>query len=88
VLKRLGRHVKVLDEEQEDLVEDWLEMPDEQFESRVLQLIETGDRRVAVKLLAERRGYTTTEAKLFVDELNRRLATPEFQESSTDPVSP
>ena len=45
----------------------------EEIDSLTLQLVESGDRMGAVKLLKDRRSYSTTEAHRFVEELTAAL---------------
>jgi hypothetical protein len=45
----------------------------EEVDSLTLQLVESGDKLGAVKLLTDRRGYSTTEAHRFVEELTATL---------------
>ena len=45
----------------------------EEIDSLTLQLVESGDKMGAVKLLKDRRGYTMTEAHRFVEELTAAL---------------
>ena len=84
VLERISKHVNVLENQVQNTNEDWLELPDEQLDSRILQLVEAGDSLSAVKLLRLRGGYTITEAKQFVDELTGHLAKPNKPVPSAD----
>ena len=52
---------------------DWRELSDQQLDSYLLYLVEANDRLEAIKILVRRKGYSTTEAKRFVDELNTQL---------------
>jgi hypothetical protein len=45
----------------------------EEVDNLMLQLVESGDKLGAVKLLTDRRGYSTTEAHRFVEELTATL---------------
>jgi len=49
--------------------ETWDKLSDDEFDDAVLELCMGGNRIDAVKLLVERRGYTTTEAHTFVRDL-------------------
>jgi hypothetical protein len=49
------------------------ELTSEEVDSLMLQLVESGDKLGAVKLLTDRRGYNTTEAHRFVEELTATL---------------
>jgi hypothetical protein len=48
---------------------DWREMTESEFDDQILRLVQSGDKMSAVDLLKSRRGYSTTEARRFVDEL-------------------
>ncbi|MEX2169724.1 MAG: hypothetical protein WD851_10465 [Pirellulales bacterium] len=75
VTPRLGRVLSMLDgfvavgEETREDQTDWRTMSDLQFDELVLDMVQRGDRMTAGKLLQERRGYSLTQAKQFVDEL-------------------
>lgn len=45
----------------------------EEVDGLILECVETGDRFGAMKLLADKRGYSTTEAKKFIDELTVKI---------------
>jgi hypothetical protein len=45
----------------------------DEIDTLTLQLVESGDKLGAVKLLSDRRGYSTTEAHRFVEELTATL---------------
>lgn len=68
VLSMLDGYVEVHDAAHDDR-SDWRSMTDPQFDELVLSMVERGDRMTTIKLLQERRGYTLTVAKQFVDEL-------------------
>jgi hypothetical protein len=51
---------------------NWHDLSDADFDALVLELVEAGSRIEAIELLVRRRGYTTTEAHTFVEELNCR----------------
>lgn len=48
---------------------DWREIPDAALEDEILKLVCAGNRLDAIKLLKVRRGLSTTEAHLYVEEL-------------------
>jgi hypothetical protein len=45
----------------------------DEIDNLTLRMVESGDRMGAVKLLADRRGYSLTEAHQFVEELTAAL---------------
>jgi hypothetical protein len=49
------------------------DLSSEEVDTLTLQLVESGDKLGAVKLLTDRRGYSTTEAHRFVEELTATL---------------
>ena len=73
VLDKLAEHVQVVEDQVQDASDDFYKIPDSRIDERILEFVESGDSFSAVKLLRLRRGYTLTEAKTFVDELNDRL---------------
>jgi hypothetical protein len=71
-LQELRRRVAIGEATQSDF-SDWKSLTDAQIDSLALQLVESGDKFGAVKLLIDRRGYSTTEAHQFVEELTATL---------------
>lgn len=69
VLDRFSIYVNVADDNREREADESL-ISDEQMDTRVLQLVEAGDKLDAIKLLTLHRGFTTTEAKRFIEELD------------------
>ncbi len=53
---------------------DWDRATDHELDEEILRTVETGDTFAAIRLLRQRHGYSTTQAKQFVDELTERLA--------------
>lgn len=72
VLQELRRHVTVA-ESSERQRDDWQEMDEAQLDDQILDLVQAGSRIDAIKLLVERRGYTTTEAHQFIEQLAGRV---------------
>jgi hypothetical protein len=48
---------------------DWRELSETELDDRILRLVQAGDTIAAVDLLRSRRGFSTKEARRFVDEL-------------------
>jgi hypothetical protein len=48
---------------------EWREMTDEEFDAKVVELVQAGSRMDAIDLLVDRRGYSTTQAHQFIEEL-------------------
>jgi hypothetical protein len=67
-LRELQGRVAVCEPSRDDF-SNWKSMGDGQIDRLTLQLVESGDKMGAIKLLTERRGYTATDARLFVDEM-------------------
>lgn len=67
-LRQLEFHIPLAESTRQDNP-DWRELGDRELDDRILQLVQSGAKIDAMKLLSSRRGYTTTEAKKFVDEL-------------------
>jgi hypothetical protein len=72
VLPALGAHVTIA-EPADERRGDWREWDESQLDERIIELVESGARIEAVKLLVERRGYTTTDAHQFVKQLGGRV---------------
>lgn len=72
VLRELSGKCKVVDATVKD-VADVEQLTGEEIDRLILDCVETGDRFGAMKLLREKRGYSTTEAKLFVDDLTVKI---------------
>lgn len=53
-------------------LEDWRELDARAFDDLVLERCEQGDHFGAIRLLRQRHGWSTTEARQFVDELTGR----------------
>lgn len=68
VLKELEPRVCVTEANRHDRG-DWQQLSETELDEQILQLVESGARIEAIRLLVGRRGYTTTEAHRFVDEL-------------------
>jgi len=66
VLRELAGYVRTGDAVAERRT-DWRDLNDDELDDRILELAQAGDTIDAVKLLTARRGYTTTEAKRFLD---------------------
>ena len=45
----------------------------EEVDRLIIECVETGDRFGAINLLRDKRGYSTTDAKKFVDELTVKI---------------
>jgi hypothetical protein len=67
-LRELRGRVRIGERAQADY-SDLQNLPVEEIDKLTLQLVETGDKLGAVKLLTDRRGYSATEAHRFVEEL-------------------
>jgi hypothetical protein len=48
---------------------DWQDLTEAELDDQILRLVQAGDKMSAIDLLTIRRGYSTTEARQFVDEL-------------------
>ena len=75
VLNRLSKYVHVPESHPGSTEPDWRTLSSQQFDDRILELVEAGETIAAVKLLKLRRGYSVTQARRFVDELTGRFAT-------------
>jgi hypothetical protein len=49
--------------------DDWRNLSDSAFDDQIMGLVQAGDKMSAVDMLVRRRGYSTTEARRFVEEL-------------------
>jgi hypothetical protein len=56
----------------EDAPLDWREVPDDQLDDLIVELIEAGRTIDACKVLVERRGWSLTRARVFVQDLAPR----------------
>lgn len=72
VLAELEQRVAVNEPVRHDR-SDWDQLSDAELDEQILLLVESGDRLDAIQLLVQRRGYTTTAAHRFVDELVCRI---------------
>jgi hypothetical protein len=70
-LRELKRYVAVGEPTLTDF-SNWQTMSDAEVDRLTLQLVESGDKMGAIKLLTARRGYSTTDARLFVEELTAK----------------
>lgn len=71
VLDALAPHVPIVEPQRQDHA-DWRELADDQLDTKILELVDYGERMDAVRLLVSRRGYSLADASRFVDELTRR----------------
>jgi hypothetical protein len=67
-LDELSKYVKIAEPARLQRKE-WREMTDEEFDAKVLELVQAGSRMDAINLLIDRRGFSTTEAHQFVEKL-------------------
>ena len=72
ILRELESHVTVAPTTYCD-VSNLKDLNSEEVDTLTLQLVESGDKLGAIKLLQERCGYSTTEAHRFVEELTAAL---------------
>jgi len=49
--------------------QDWRDLSDAAFDDQIMGLVQAGDTVSAANMLVRRRGYSTTEARRFVEEL-------------------
>ena len=72
ILQRLGSTVSLTSTETEDKQPE--NMSDEQLDQYIIELCESGDIFWATSILKRRYGYSTAEAKNFIDELIGKAA--------------
>jgi hypothetical protein len=74
VLRELGGLVRT-GEAKHTQRADWQELTEAELDDQILRLVQAGDKMSAIDLLTSRRGYSTTEARRFVDELIQPVGT-------------
>lgn len=72
VLRELAVKCTIEDAKVKD-VADVQQLAGEEVDRLILECVETGDRFGAMKLLRDKRGYSTTDAKNFIDELTVKI---------------
>jgi hypothetical protein len=74
ILDLLAGRVKI-GEAADERRPDWSQLSDAELDDQILSLVCAGNRIAAIKLLVRRRGYSTTQAHQFVEELTARADT-------------
>jgi hypothetical protein len=71
VLHELAQFVPVEEPRRLDR-DNWRDLSPDELDDQVLALVQAGDRMAATQLLVRSRGYSTTEAHQFVNELHAK----------------